>query len=269
MAYQLKVEKTIARPTADVFAALKEGLLFLNCGADSGSAKIDFRVGGKYFLEFKNHGVTNHGEFLEIVQNKKIVFTWCQEFGANQKPDTRVALELFADGPKTRLVIEHTGFKDKANCDGHEMGWTGGAKDMAAQLENGRLRMVRSYEASVEKLFESLKNPETFFGYIGDVSRGTVEFKVGGTYQVPTKDGEIKGEFLEIIPNQKITISWLAGCGGPITGSKVTFNFNKKEKGSSIELLHDGLSSEKLQTAHRQGWEHVTTKMSEKLGRVV
>ena len=134
MAYDLKTEKVIARPASDVFNAIKAGRLFMNCSGDSNSMKIDFRVGGKYHIDFKNHGVANFGEFIEIVPNRKIVFTWCQTFGADQKPDTQVSIELFDDGPKTKLVLHHTGFNTEATRDGHKGGWIDGLADMASEI---------------------------------------------------------------------------------------------------------------------------------------
>jgi uncharacterized protein YndB with AHSA1/START domain len=266
MSYDVKVEKLIARPAADVFRALQEGRLFMNCSADSASMRLDFRPGGKYYLEFKGHNVVNFGEFLEIIPNKKIVFTWCQDFGEQQKPDTQVTIELFESGAQTRLVVVHTGFKDQANCEGHRKGWTGGLNDLNEELVQGRLRMVRGFEASVDKLFEACKNPATFFGFMGDVSRGTIEFRVGGKYQVPTKNGEIKGEFLNITANEKIEFSWMGGCGGPLKDSRVTLLLRSKEQGSSLEILHSGLTTFDSAMAHRSGWETVTRKLTEILG---
>ena len=265
MTYQVKAEKMIARPAKDVFQALKGGLLFMNCGANSSSAKIDFRVGGKYKIDFMGHTVSNFGEFLEIVPNKKIVFSWCQTFGADQKPDTTVTIELFEDGQKTRLHLLHTGFQNKEVCDNHQQGWNGGMNDMSEQMQSGRLRFVRNFPAPVEKLFETCKNPATFFSIMGDITRGTIDFKVGGKFQVPTQKGEIKGEFVEILPNKKLSFTWLSNCSGPIAGgSKVTLLFSAKDDGgSSLELLHDGLASEDDQKSHRQGWEAVTQKIKE------
>lgn len=266
MTYQVKAEKIIGRPASDVFNALKEGLLFMNCGADSGSMKIDFRVGGKYQIDFKNKTLVNFGEFLEIIPNKKIVFSWCQTFGPDQKPDTQVVIELFEDGSKTRLVLNHTGFKDQPTRDDHQAGWNGGITDFSTQIENGQLRMLRGYPVSPQRLFEICKNPESFFGFMGDLSRGSVDFKVGGKYQLPTAKGEIKGEFLEIVPDQRIKLSWLVGCGGPLKDSNVNLTINKKDDGSStLEIIHQGLHSLEEQKAHRTGWETVTKKIKEVL----
>lgn len=268
MSYQLTAEKIIARPTEDVFQALKNGLLFMNCGAASTTMEIDFRVGGKYHIDFKGKQLVNFGEFLEIVPNKKIVFSWCQTFGPEQKPDTRVSIELFNDGSKTKLVLVHSGFISEESKENHRKGWEGGLVDLTGEVENGRLRLLRSYNVSSEKLFELCKNPETFFAFMGDLSKGTVDFRIGGKYHLPTAKGEIKGEFLEIVPTKKISLSWLVGCSGPLKGSQVTLNINPKEGGASqLELLHDGLHSLEDKKAHRAGWELVTAKMTETVSR--
>jgi len=270
MSYSLKTEKTIARPASEVFRALSEGLLFMNCGSDSGTLKIDFRVGGKYHIEFHNHTKFNGGEFLEIIPNKKIVFTWAQSFDPKDwKPDTQVTIELNSEGEKTRLTLQHTGFKDEALCKAHEMGWSTGMRDMADELENGRLRFFRTFPVSAETLFSLLKTPTDFFGLMGDVSKGAIDFKVGGSYQVPTKSGHIKGEFTEIVPSKKIKLTWREGCGQALANSNVTLVVNQKDDGqSTLELVHDGLNTPKLTLAHRQGWEYVTKQMASQMANL-
>lgn len=263
MALSLKVEKLIHRPTPEVFDALKSGLLFMNCSANSATMKIDFRVGGQYRIDFASMSKSNYGEFLEIVPNKKIVFTWCQAPAPGQKPDTQVTIDLFSEGANTRLVLQHAGFKDQSVCDAHIGGWTSGLNDMSAEMENGRLRMVRRYKVPVNTLFETLAAPQNFFAHMGDLSNGHVDFKVGGRYELPNKNGGVRGEFLEIVPSEKIKMSWLGGCGGPFKNSAVTLLLHKRDDGSSLELIHEGLTSKDAQSSHRDGWEHITQQMSE------
>ena len=264
MSHQLKIERTIGRPVGDVFAALAQGKLFMNCGAASDSIRIDFRVGGEYFIQFKNKTLNNFGTFLEILPEKKIVFSWCQEFGPAQKPDTQVTIELFPEGEATRLVLVHAGFNTPALCEAHTGGWTAGLTDMAAELEEGSLRFLRSFDAPVETLFATCQNPASFFAFMGELAQGSVDFRVGGKYQLPTPKGEIKGEFLEIIPNQKICFSWRQGCSGPLENSQVTLNFIAADGASSkLELIHRGLLLAEDQHAHRRGWEFVTSNMRE------
>lgn len=268
MSYQVKVEKVIGRSISDVFRALKEGKLFMNCSADSRSMEIDFRVGGKYHIDFWSHGKYNFGEFLEIIPDRKIVFSWCQDFAPDRKPDTEVTIELFPEASKTRLVLIHTGFKNQEIFEAHQNGWTHGINDFIDELQHDRLRMVRMFPSSVDELFEMCASPPTFFAIMGDFAKGTVDFRAGGKYQLPTRSGEIKGEFLEIIPNQKITFSWLVGCDGPLTGSRVTMTFGASDRGGSkVELIHEGLHTESEQMAHRRGWEVVTKTMLERLSK--
>lgn len=270
MSYQVKVEKVIGRPVSDVFRALKEGRLFMNCSADSSSMKIDFRVGGKYHIDFWSHGKFNYGEFLEIVPERKIVFSWCQSFEPDRQPDTQVTIELFPEASKTRLVLLHTGFRNQEICDAHQHGWMHGVDDFSNELQQGRLRMVRIYQAPVDEMFAICKNPATFFAFMGDVSRGVVDYKAGGKFQVPNEHGGIAGEFLDIVANKKISFSWLRGCTGPLSNSKVWLTFSSTDKGEArIELIHDGLTTEKDLAAHRHGWESVFQNLREVVVKAV
>ena len=235
MAHELKLERTIGRPVSDVFRALAQGKLFMNCGAASDTLKMDFRVGGEYFIQFKNKTLNNFGTFLLIEPDKKIVFSWCQTFGPEQKPDTQVSIELFPLGDKTQLVVLHSGFVSQEICEAHLGGWTAGLADMAAELEEGSLRFLRTFETPVENLFATCQNPASFFAFMGELAKGSVDFRVGGKYQLPTQKGEIKGEFLEIIPNQKISFSWQQGCSGPLANSQVTLNFIPADNNSSTK----------------------------------
>lgn len=220
----VKIEKIIAKSPKEVFKALQEGRLFMNCSADSNSMEIDFRVGGKYKLNFKNHKVSNWGEFLEIIPNQKVVFSWCQTFGAEQKPDTKVTVVLFADGSKTRLVLEHVGFTDQANCDGHLQGWTGGINDLTTELEESRIRLMRRYEVPIEKLFTIVQQSEDLFG--------------------KSKD---------FVANQKMTLD-----------PNVTLIFTARDdKNSNLEIIHHGLISDEDKIINRNKWNRVTEKLTE------
>jgi uncharacterized protein YndB with AHSA1/START domain len=223
--HELKIEKLIAKEAKEVFKSLKEGKLFMNCSADSNSIEIDFQVGGKYKINFKNHKVSNWGEFLEIIPNQKIVFTWCQAFGPDQTPDTKVTIELFADGQKTKLVLQHNGFKDQATCDNHFQGWNGGLNDLTSEMENGRIRLVRRYDTPLEKLFEKVLETKLF--------------------------GEVK----EVVLNQKINFK---------SNVTLLFSI-RDENSSAIEILHEGLFTDNDRDTSRNNIDHVTAKLTELL----
>ncbi len=262
--YDLKIEKLIATSPANVFRAIGEGRLFLNCSAAHDTIKVDFKVGGKYHIDFVSYEKSNWGEFLEIIPNQKIVFTWCQDPTPGSKPDTTVTITLKEESGKTKLTLTHVGFTDLELRDAHNGGWNGGLDDLFHEMIDGRLRFSRYFETPVEKLYELCKNPASFLGALGDLSRAKIDFKIGGHYFVPTEKGEIKGEFLEIKPNQTIAFSWLsAPCGEALTrDTKVTLNFDTEEEGGSwLELIHEGLMTESQQKAHRAGWDGLITKM--------
>lgn len=229
MSYQVKTEKMIERPASDVFRALGEGRLFLNCGASS-DMTIDFRVGGRYDINFKNHGVRNFGEFLEIIPDRKIVFNWCQAFGENQKPDTTVTIELFAEGTQTRLVLLHTGFSTQAGADNHQGGWNSGLADMTQEIQDGRLRMVRIVGAPLEKTFESCQNSQKLFA----------------------SDSQL----LESTPNQKIKLSSSTG--------QITILLSPKDENSTkLEMLYESARIKDSSLVQRRALEAATLQVTE------
>ena len=227
---EVRVEKLIKKPANEVFRALSEGNLFMNCGANSESMKLDFKVGGKYRIDFKQHELTNLGEFLEIIPDKKIVFSWCSSFELPLTPDTKVTIELFPDGNKTRLLLVHTGFKTEDARSSHEGGWNGGLADLTNEIQEGKLRMVRVFAAPVAKLYET------------------------------SKERMVKGEITEAIPNKKLVFG--------LQSTQVTLNFDEEDDGgSSVELIHEHLNTDALRKSHRLNWETITEAMVGTLGR--
>jgi uncharacterized protein YndB with AHSA1/START domain len=220
--YDLKVEKMIPKSPAEVFRAISEGRLFMNCSADQESLKIDFKVGGKYSLLFASHNMKNTGEFLEIVPNEKIVFTWCQDYDTSPIPDTKVSIDLKDVGGKTALTLVHAGFNDLDNCDGHKDGWTGGLNDLTEEMTNAKIRLTRRIHASVERLYEICKNP----------------------------DGAFKGEVVEKVPNQKVVLN--AG------GTKLTLLIDTDDDSADaswLELNQEGFKSQSELLAQRAKWD--------------
>jgi len=260
--YDLKVEKIIQKAPSDVFRAISEGRLFLNCGVDNETLKIDFRVGGKYHITVSSYEKSNYGEFLDIVPNQKIVFTWCQEYEPGAKPDTTVSIYLKDVDGKTHLTLTHEGFKDKEVRDAHEGGWTSGLGDLSNEIANGALRLIRKFEIPVQKLYEKCANPKTFFGIFSQIEQGEFDFKVGGQYRSPTECGGVKGHFIEIVPNKKITFTWISNTTGEGHETKVTLLFDDEDDGGSwLELIHEGLDQEKAQKSIREGWDWTLKEM--------
>jgi len=84
---------------------------------------LDPQVGGVYrvLVQGKNPGV---GKFLEVVPDRKVVFTFGWDVPDHPIPagSTEVEITLIPDGEKTRVVFVHRGLPDDAVAD-HTQGW--------------------------------------------------------------------------------------------------------------------------------------------------
>ncbi|MFL5812235.1 MAG: SRPBCC domain-containing protein [Bdellovibrionia bacterium] len=262
---EVRVERVLNSAPRDVFRALSEGRLFRNCGADGERLEIDFREGGGYKSFFANAGVVCCGKFLEIVADRKLVFTWGDVGSDEGFPKTRVLIELSPEsgGAKTKILIVHTGFATQEEADAHDHGWCAGLDDLTGELAEGRVRIVRMFPVSRDVLYSACSNPKNFFGIISDVEKGSADFRVGGQYQFPNEHGGVAGEFQEIIPGKKIVFSWLSGCNMKFDRpTRVTLVFDDEDEGgSSLELVHEFLPLGEQVTSHRDGWEYVTAQL--------
>lgn len=91
-----------------------------------------------------------------------------------------------------------------------------------------------------------------------------VDLRVGGEYRWTIIPGHhAAGTFQEIEPGKRIvfTWGWEAGTDLPPGASTVTITLEPEAGGTSLRLVHDGLTPEQAE-AHAQGWNHY-------LGRLV
>jgi uncharacterized protein YndB with AHSA1/START domain len=86
-------------------------------------AELDPRVGGRYrvLAQGKHPAV---GEFVEVVPDHKVVFTfgWDEPDHPIPERSTEVEITLIPDGLKTRIRLVHRGLPDNAVGD-HTAGW--------------------------------------------------------------------------------------------------------------------------------------------------
>jgi uncharacterized protein YndB with AHSA1/START domain len=86
-------------------------------------AELDPKVGGVYrvLVQGKHPGV---GEFVEVVPDRKVVFTFGWDEPGHPIPagSTEVEITLHPDGDKTRVRLVHRGLPDDAVSD-HTSGW--------------------------------------------------------------------------------------------------------------------------------------------------
>jgi uncharacterized protein YndB with AHSA1/START domain len=86
-------------------------------------AQLDARSGGAYrvLVQGTHPGV---GEFVEVVPDRKVVFTfgWDEPHHPIPAGSTEVEITLIPDGTKTRVRLVHRGLPDDAVAD-HTNGW--------------------------------------------------------------------------------------------------------------------------------------------------
>ncbi|MBL4774285.1 MAG: SRPBCC domain-containing protein [Alcanivoracaceae bacterium] len=124
--HKLEINRLFNCDSETLFKAIAEGGLFKSCGANEDKMSIDFKVGGKYVLEWDKSDPTK-GEFTEILPFEKIGFTW--EFYSElteTKMTTIVSINIQKVGNKSRLILIHSGFSNISQVDRHTHGWTAG-----------------------------------------------------------------------------------------------------------------------------------------------
>lgn len=104
------------------------------------SAELDVRVGGRYRIAFLAPDGAEHvaaGVYKEVVENRKLVFTWTRK--GMPEIDSRVTIELRAVREGTELSFLHEQFPDAAARDDHEIGWLPTFTKLDAFINNGEI----------------------------------------------------------------------------------------------------------------------------------
>jgi uncharacterized protein YndB with AHSA1/START domain len=99
-------------------------------------AETDPRVGGRYRVVMRSPGGEEHdvsGEFLEVVANRKLVFTWA--WRSTPERQSVVTVEFVPAGTETALTLIHEQFADDAARDRHHRGWTNSLDKLATSID--------------------------------------------------------------------------------------------------------------------------------------
>jgi uncharacterized protein YndB with AHSA1/START domain len=86
-------------------------------------ADLDPRPGGRFRVEFASGKDTAAGKFVEVIPNRRVVFTWGWEGNDHVPPgSSTVEIDLEREGTGTRLRLVHRGLPEGAIAS-HAEGW--------------------------------------------------------------------------------------------------------------------------------------------------
>ncbi len=125
--YSLRVASTIKAPRAKVFAAFTTPEILRKWFAPGtrlpSPELLDVRPGGRYKIVMKGEddAPTAVGEYKEVIDGKKLVFTWNWDGDPSQPTLVTVTFADVADG--TEVVLVHERFTTAETCEHHRQGW--------------------------------------------------------------------------------------------------------------------------------------------------
>jgi len=109
--------------------------------------------------------------------------------------------------------------------------------------------------------FELITQPERLRRWKTVAAR--VDLRVGGEYRWTITPGHsAMGSFTEIEPGKRIvyTWGWQGDAGLPPGASTVTVNLEAVEGGTTVQLIHEGLT-EQQEVGHAEGWNHFLERL--------
>ncbi len=117
-------------------------------------------------------------------------------------------------------------------------------------------------EANPETVFAFLTDPDKMLRWMG-VS-ATLEPKEGGLYLVDVTNGNVaKGEFREVLPNQRLsyTFGWDSkDTSVPAGSTLVEIDLTPKDLGTTVKFTHSGLPETAVKQ-HAEGWNHYCERL--------
>ncbi len=124
----LNLNRVINHPVEDVFNAWTDPKLLIKWFCNNGQAEFDIVKGGMFhvFLQCDSNDIAElKGEYLEIIKNEKLVFTWVwQNEPYSHAGETVVTVEFVDLDGKTEIKLLHEGFSNEEFSCRHTEGWT-------------------------------------------------------------------------------------------------------------------------------------------------
>jgi uncharacterized protein YndB with AHSA1/START domain len=136
------------------------------------------------------------------------------------------------------------------------------------------LTLVRRIAARPSIVFEAMTTSEGLASWFGPDDLPTVsaqvDARVGGSYRVRFRrfDGsehEAGGEFLELVPQRRIVMSWRWAFGGTAEErgrtSRIEIELRPIEGGTELTFTHAALWDEVSAQSHTEGWTGALVKL--------
>lgn len=128
--FQLQIDEKFEVPVAKLFQAWTQANMIKKWFAPGDmtvpEAQTDLRIGGQYRYVMQEPEGDQHiilGEFLEIIEDSQLSFSWQWE-GAPNKTRVDIYFEKLDDSHSS-LKLVHSEFLEQEACDKHQMGWNG------------------------------------------------------------------------------------------------------------------------------------------------
>lgn len=238
----------------------------------------DFHFWGRYTLGTPARGEAG-GTITGFESGARLEFEWTL-FGARSTVTISLTPEETEHGPATRVAVQHTfealfpGPRNEEMVDdwwrftlGNLMAWTTGRADVLRvdfADPSPEIRISVHMEASPEKVFRALTEPEALNQWVGQDAR--VELREGGAWDLgwPVPEGyEGPGmQILELVPNRKLTVSWPDWRGdNTVPAQTVTWELEPAEGGTLVTLTHAGFIRVVDLSDYPFGWGHFLDQM--------
>ena len=147
---------------------------------------------------------------------------------------------------------------------------------MTASPLHHQLIVRRTFKASRERVFEAWSNPELLKVWLGgqttQVLHATVDFSVGGMYQLDIQDtsgniARLSGMYQEIESPRRIVFTWEWGENySASSATLVTIELREVDNTTEIVLKHERFDDVPTRDSHGKGWamcfDRLTTLIS-------